>query len=50
MPNAESATLCFPALHSKFRIAGVLTIKMMTIISKKRFQRQFTITLKELGL
>jgi hypothetical protein len=50
MPNAESATLCFAALYCKFRIVGVFTVQMMTIVSEDRFQGKAAVTLKELRL
>ena len=50
MPNAESATLCFTALQCKFRVVRVLTIQMMTIVAKDRFQGKVAVTLKELRL
>ena len=50
MPNAESATLSSAALQCKFRIVGVFTIQMMTVVPKNRFQGKAAVTLEELGL
>ena len=50
MPNAESATLCSATHNRKFRVEGVFTIEMVTVVSKYRFQGKAAVTLEELGL